>query len=82
MIDAKLDPTTKDIRWFAVLLLVFTAAIGWFALKKGEGMLVIAAILGVAWLTSMVFNPAPRLTQCIGLILPAVCLAIGAPLPW
>ena len=80
MIDVKLDPTTKDVRWFAVLLLVFTAAIGWFALKKGEGMLVIAAILGVAWLISMLFNAAPKRGQCLGLILPSVCLAIGAPI--
>ena len=80
MIDVKTDPTTKDIRWFAALLLLFSAAIGYVALKKGEAMLIVAIVLGVAWLASMLFNAVPRRTQCLGLILPLICLAIGGPI--
>ncbi len=75
MIEIKQEVSPREIRVFGGLLLAFFGAVGGLAIWKPAGLLGAATVLGLAWLASMIFNPAQRKLQLLGLLLP---LAFGA----
>ena len=80
MIEVNRDPSRRDLFWFAVMLFGFAALLGGLVMfKGGEGLAGVSIILATAWLVSLIFNPAEKRTQLLGVLLPALCAAIGWP---
>jgi hypothetical protein len=73
----KLDPTPREVRVFGLLWLAFFGALGGVVLWRPRALVGAAAILGTAWLLSLVFNREDRLLQLAGVLLPAVFGLIG-----
>ncbi len=87
MIKINRDPSPSDVRVFGGLCLVFFGVLGGVALWRPRGFLVASAILGAAWLTSLVFNRTNRREQLLGLLLPGLLGLAGAAVrvgvsPW
>jgi hypothetical protein len=78
MIEIKLDPSPREIRFFGGLCLLFFGAVGAVALWRPEGLVGAAAILGAAWLVSLAFNSADRLRQLGGIVLPGLFAVVGS----
>jgi hypothetical protein len=70
MVEVKIDPTPREVRVFGLLWLLFFAAVAAVAWWRPEGLVGAATILGVAWVVSLLFNPADRVTQLAGIALP------------
>ena len=80
IIEVNREPSRRDLVWFAVMLLIFAAVLGALVrFKGGEGLAGVSIILAVAWLVSLIFNPADKKIQLLGILLPALCGAIGWP---
>jgi hypothetical protein len=77
MIEIKTDPTPREVRVFGLLWLVFFAGIGAVCWWKPQGLVGASMILGVAWLVSLIFNPAPKKPQLLGILLPALFGTLG-----
>lgn len=74
------QPTDRDLRIFALLLLGFFAGLAALTRWRPDGLVVAAAVLGVAWIASLALNrDLPWVTQRRGVLLPALFLAAGAP---
>jgi hypothetical protein len=79
MIEVNFNPTTKDVRIFGGLILLFFGLVGGVVLWRPEGLLVAAMILGGAWIVSLLFNSRDRGRQLAGIVLPGLfALAGGA----
>jgi len=76
MLAAPHDPSPREVRVFGLLWLVFFSAVAGMAVWRPEGLLSAAAVLTVAWLASLAFNPDDRRRQLAGAALP---LAMAAP---
>jgi len=73
-----LNPTAREVRQFALLVLLFFAALGGLAGWKHEVLLGVAPILTVAWALSLIFNSEQRVRQLLGVLIPAVMAAAGS----
>jgi len=80
MIKINKQPSSRELKWFGGLLLLFVGALGALVCWRGESLLRVAAILGTAWLISLIFNGDNRKAQLLGVLLPGLCLAIGVPI--
>lgn len=73
MIQINTDPTRRELRSFAGLLLLFFAALGGVLLWRPEALVGASVFLTVAVVASLLLNrDSPRSTQALGFLLPAV----------
>jgi len=87
MIDINHNPTSREIRVFGLLWLLFLGAVGALAIARPRGLVGAATILATAWLVSLAFNPVHRRSQLAGVAMPLLFgLTGGAVLagasPW
>ena len=69
--------TPRDVSWFGALLLAFFGALGVLIFFRGASLVTVGTFLSAAWLISLIFNRADSKGHLLGVVLPAVCLAIG-----
>ncbi len=82
VIDIKVNPTTKDLRVFAVLWLIFFGVLARLVFWKPGALLIAAAVTGTAFLISIAFNKDfPKRMQLLGVIIPLTLATIGG-LEW
>ena len=77
MIDARPEPTAREVRIFGWLCLLFFGLVGAIALWRPGGLVGAAMILGLAWLVSLVFNAQERVRQLSGVLLPGMFALVG-----
>jgi Saxitoxin biosynthesis operon protein SxtJ len=78
MVEIKSAPSTRDLRIFALLWLIFLPLIG-LALTRMDSLLVPVVVTSVCLLASLALNrDEPKRRQLVGLALPVVLLAIWA----
>lgn len=79
MIDIKINPSSKDLKVFALLWLLFFAAMGFIALATETALLKIAIFTGACFVVSIVLNTDfPKRSQLLGLCIPLGILSIWA----
>ena len=85
MIDINTNPSARELRWFALTVLVFAVLLGSLAAWHPHSLLGAATVLTIAVAVSLVFNRAfARLQQLVGLFLPglmAICGGAGLVSP-
>ena len=79
MTDINKDPSQRELKWFGLLLAGFAGGLGGLVLWKGQALLGMAVFLATAWLISVIFNIRDLKTQWLGVLLPALCAAMGGP---
>lgn len=72
MIELRNDPSPREVRLFGLLWLLFCVGVGLVLLWRPEGLVGAAGFLSVAWVVSLLFNPAPRRDQALGFLMPAL----------
>lgn len=76
VIELKLDPTRRDLKLFGWLWLAFFGVVGGLVVWNPQSLIGAATFLTIAIAVSLALNAsAPRLRQCLGLLIP---LAFGA----
>ncbi len=77
MIEIKGEPSTTDLRVFALAWLAFFLVLGWLARGGGDGLAIAAGVTGACVVVSLLFNrEQSRKTQATGLAFPAVLLGL------
>jgi hypothetical protein len=77
MVVVNFNPSSRDVRIFGLLLLAFFGLMGGIVLWRPEGLLGAAAILGSAWIVSLLFNSVNRGRQLLGVLLPGMFALFG-----
>lgn len=71
IIDIKINPTRKDLFWFAILWALFFVMLGVLAFATERFLLNVSAFTGVCFLISFALNKDyPRRLQLLGLLIP------------
>lgn len=77
MIDIKVNPTSRDLKIFGAMWVVFFIVLGKIAFSTEHALLYAAIFTGTCFLISIALNnDFPRKTQLLGLIIPLTLLAI------
>ena len=82
MIEINKNPSSRDVRIFGLLWLLFFGLVGGVVLWKPQGLAGAATILGTAWLVSLIFNRENRLLQLLGVLLPGLFAVSSASAGW
>ncbi|HVZ93033.1 MAG TPA: SxtJ family membrane protein [Phycisphaerales bacterium] len=78
LIDIKSNPSTRDLRIFALMWLAFFAVLGVLALGKPSALFGAGVFTGTCFVISIAFNrDFPIRKQLMGLLIPTGLLAIG-----
>jgi hypothetical protein len=82
LIEVNKNPSSRDVRIFGLLWLLFFGLVGGVVLWKPQGLAGAATILGTAWLVSLIFNRENRLLQLLGVLLPGLFAVSSASAGW
>jgi hypothetical protein len=72
LLEARTDPTPRELRVFAILWVLFWSALGVLTLLRPQALGVAALGLGVAWAASLLFDAASRQRPMLGLLPPVI----------
>lgn len=76
--DIDRQPSAREVRVFALLLVLFAGVLGGMVVRRPMGLLGAAAALALAWLVCAAFNADYRRKPLLGLTLPAGLALLGA----
>ena len=82
MIEVNKNPSTRDVRIFGLLWLLFFGLVGGVVLWKPQGLAGAATVLATAWLVSLIFNRENRRQQLLGVLLPGLFALSSASAGW
>jgi hypothetical protein len=78
MIDINTNPSPRDLKLFALILIAFAGLLGTLAAWHPQSLLGAATILSIAVMVSLVFNNTlPRRQQLLGFLLPVLFSVVG-----
>jgi hypothetical protein len=77
MVEINFNPSSKDVRIFGLLFLLFFAGVGAIVLWKPQALVGASMILGTAWILSLIFNSQNRAAQLAGVFIPGLFVLSG-----